>query len=237
MTPKDGSTPLRAAQGKIYTAEANLGHEFKRAVIAVPTYFNGAQRRATQTATLFVGLKFGRIINEPWDSRWSLRSLCHPLRRRGSRRRRMKPRLLPHPQVPHRNAAAQFSSLFRPRCGRPRDLPRRPHFSWCRYSYDLLDHQRRAPTRRSLGVLSTRPLSPSPFAKIASPRPPSWPPSCELPPSQPQALLVPLGTPLQPRFRSELPFVGDEPLPPCPAAARWILMLPLSECTPFGSWS
>jgi L1 cell adhesion molecule like protein len=47
------------------TAEANLGHEVKRAVITVPAYFNDAQRRATQTAAAIAGLKVERIINEP----------------------------------------------------------------------------------------------------------------------------------------------------------------------------
>jgi len=47
------------------TAEANLGHEVKRAVITVPAYFNDAQRRSTQTAAAIAGLKVERIINEP----------------------------------------------------------------------------------------------------------------------------------------------------------------------------
>eukprot|EP00993_Chasmostoma_nieuportense_P003961 NODE_464_length_2196_cov_111.089415_g428_i0.p1 GENE.NODE_464_length_2196_cov_111.089415_g428_i0~~NODE_464_length_2196_cov_111.089415_g428_i0.p1 ORF type:complete len:709 (+),score=177.57 NODE_464_length_2196_cov_111.089415_g428_i0:55-2127(+) len=47
------------------TAEQNLGHPVKRAVITVPAYFNDAQRRSTKTAGAIAGLEVERIINEP----------------------------------------------------------------------------------------------------------------------------------------------------------------------------
>ncbi|XP_044444384.1 heat shock 70 kDa protein 14 [Triticum aestivum] len=61
------------------TAEDYLGTTIKKAVITVPAYFNGSQRRATQDAGVLAGLNVMRIINEPTaaamaynqDGRWS----------------------------------------------------------------------------------------------------------------------------------------------------------------------
>ncbi|MBX2976543.1 MAG: molecular chaperone DnaK [Ignavibacteriaceae bacterium] len=47
------------------TAEEYLGQEVNEAVIAVPAYFNDAQRQATKDAGEIAGLKVRRIINEP----------------------------------------------------------------------------------------------------------------------------------------------------------------------------
>jgi len=47
------------------TAETYLGHPIKSAVIAVPAYFNDAQRSATKDAGTIAGLNVLRIINEP----------------------------------------------------------------------------------------------------------------------------------------------------------------------------
>jgi molecular chaperone DnaK len=46
-------------------AEANIGHEIKKAVITCPAYFNDAQRQATKDAGTIAGLDVVRIINEP----------------------------------------------------------------------------------------------------------------------------------------------------------------------------
>lgn len=46
-------------------AEAFLGTTVKNAVITVPAYFNGSQRRATKDAAAIAGLNVMRIINEP----------------------------------------------------------------------------------------------------------------------------------------------------------------------------
>ena len=47
------------------TAEDNIGHEVKEAVITVPAYFNDSQRQATKDAGKIAGLDVKRIINEP----------------------------------------------------------------------------------------------------------------------------------------------------------------------------
>ena len=47
------------------TAEDDLGHDVKEAVITVPAYFNDAQRQATKDAGKIAGLDVKRIINEP----------------------------------------------------------------------------------------------------------------------------------------------------------------------------
>ena len=47
------------------TAEAYLGETVTKAVIAVPAYFNDAQRQATKNAGKIAGLEVERIINEP----------------------------------------------------------------------------------------------------------------------------------------------------------------------------
>jgi molecular chaperone DnaK len=47
------------------TAEDELGHEVKEAVITVPAYFNDSQRQATKDAGKIAGLDVKRIINEP----------------------------------------------------------------------------------------------------------------------------------------------------------------------------
>ncbi|EFJ26883.1 hypothetical protein SELMODRAFT_96333, partial [Selaginella moellendorffii] len=47
------------------TAEAYLGEKVTDAVIAVPAYFNDAQRRATSDAGRIAGLNVMRLINEP----------------------------------------------------------------------------------------------------------------------------------------------------------------------------
>jgi molecular chaperone DnaK len=47
------------------TAEAYLGETVTQAVIAVPAYFNDAQRQATKDAGQIAGLEVLRIINEP----------------------------------------------------------------------------------------------------------------------------------------------------------------------------
>ncbi len=46
-------------------AERKIGSPIKKAVIAVPAYFNSAQREATKNAGEIAGLKVLRIINEP----------------------------------------------------------------------------------------------------------------------------------------------------------------------------
>ena len=48
-----------------HIAESYLGKEVKNAVIAVPAYFNDAQRQATKDAGIICGLNVLRIINEP----------------------------------------------------------------------------------------------------------------------------------------------------------------------------
>eukprot|EP00755_Sulcionema_specki_P007097 Sspe_Gene.37291::Locus_18004_Transcript_2_3_Confidence_0.400_Length_1967::g.37291::m.37291/K04043/dnaK, HSPA9; molecular chaperone DnaK len=47
------------------TAEAHLGGEVKKAVVAVPAYFNDAQRQATIEAGTIAKLKVSRVLNEP----------------------------------------------------------------------------------------------------------------------------------------------------------------------------
>jgi heat shock protein 5 len=47
------------------TAEAYLGESVSNAVVAVPAYFNDAQRQATKDAGKIAGLNVLRIINEP----------------------------------------------------------------------------------------------------------------------------------------------------------------------------
>src|SRR3984893_6683716 len=47
------------------TAESYLGQKVEKAVIAVPAYFNDAQRQATKDAGKIAGLEVLRIINEP----------------------------------------------------------------------------------------------------------------------------------------------------------------------------
>ena len=47
------------------TAEDYLGSDVKEAVIAVPAYFNDAQRQATKDAGRIAGMDVKRIINEP----------------------------------------------------------------------------------------------------------------------------------------------------------------------------
>ena len=46
-------------------SENYLGQNISKAVITVPAYFNGAQRKATQEAGKIAGLEILRIINEP----------------------------------------------------------------------------------------------------------------------------------------------------------------------------
>src|SRR5437879_1247285 len=46
-------------------AEAQLGHEVKKAVITVPAYFKDGQRQATREAGALAGLEVVRILNEP----------------------------------------------------------------------------------------------------------------------------------------------------------------------------
>lgn len=46
-------------------AEANIGHEVKKAVITCPAYFNDAQRQATKDAGTIAGLDVVRVISEP----------------------------------------------------------------------------------------------------------------------------------------------------------------------------
>jgi len=46
-------------------AEAYLGEEVTEAVIAVPVYFNDAQRNSTKIAGEIAGLKVLRVLNEP----------------------------------------------------------------------------------------------------------------------------------------------------------------------------
>lgn len=46
-------------------AEEYLGHEVKKAVVTVPSYFNDGQRQATRDAGRIAGLDVIRIINEP----------------------------------------------------------------------------------------------------------------------------------------------------------------------------
>jgi len=46
-------------------AEAYLNEPVTEAVIAVPAYFNDAQRKATRAAGELAGLKVGRLLNEP----------------------------------------------------------------------------------------------------------------------------------------------------------------------------
>ncbi len=63
FTPQEISAKVLAYMKKY--AEANIGHEVKKAVITVPAYFNDAQRQATKDAGTIAGLDVVRIINEP----------------------------------------------------------------------------------------------------------------------------------------------------------------------------
>lgn len=63
FTPQEISAKVLAYM-KSY-AEANIGHEIKKAVITCPAYFNDAQRQATKDAGTIAGLDVVRIINEP----------------------------------------------------------------------------------------------------------------------------------------------------------------------------
>ena len=63
FTPQEISAKILAYMKKY--AEANIGHEVKKAVITVPAYFNDAQRQATKDAGQIAGLEVVRIINEP----------------------------------------------------------------------------------------------------------------------------------------------------------------------------
>ena len=63
FTPQEISAKVLAYMKKY--AEANIGHEVKKAVITVPAYFNDAQRQATKDAGTIAGLEVVRIINEP----------------------------------------------------------------------------------------------------------------------------------------------------------------------------
>ena len=63
FTPQEISAKVLAYM-KSY-AEANIGHEVKKAVITCPAYFNDAQRQATKDAGTIAGLEVVRIINEP----------------------------------------------------------------------------------------------------------------------------------------------------------------------------
>jgi molecular chaperone DnaK len=45
-------------------AERHLGHEVKRAVIAIPSHFDESQRRATKEAAEIAGLEVSRLLNE-----------------------------------------------------------------------------------------------------------------------------------------------------------------------------
>ena len=63
FTPQEISAKILAYMKKY--AEANIGHEVKKAVITVPAYFNDAQRQATKDAGQIAGLDVVRIINEP----------------------------------------------------------------------------------------------------------------------------------------------------------------------------
>ena len=63
FTPQEISAKILAYM-KSY-AEANIGHEVKKAVITCPAYFNDAQRQATKDAGTIAGLDVVRIINEP----------------------------------------------------------------------------------------------------------------------------------------------------------------------------
>jgi molecular chaperone DnaK (HSP70) len=46
-------------------AKAYLGEKVTNAVVAVPTYFNDAQRQSTKDAGRIAGLNVLHIINEP----------------------------------------------------------------------------------------------------------------------------------------------------------------------------
>lgn len=46
-------------------AESFLGQSISEAIIAVPAYFNDAQRKATKAAGEMAGLKVERLLNEP----------------------------------------------------------------------------------------------------------------------------------------------------------------------------
>ena len=61
------------------TAEAYLGQKVEQAVIAVPAYFNDAQRQATKDAGRIAGLDVLRIINEPTAA-----ALAYGLDKKGS---------------------------------------------------------------------------------------------------------------------------------------------------------
>jgi len=63
FTPQEISAKILAYM-KSY-AEANIGHEVKKAVITCPAYFNDAQRQATKDAGTIAGLDVVRIISEP----------------------------------------------------------------------------------------------------------------------------------------------------------------------------
>mmetsp|Transcript_28250 Transcript_28250/g.45749 ORF Transcript_28250/g.45749 Transcript_28250/m.45749 type:complete len:662 (+) Transcript_28250:155-2140(+) len=63
FSPEEVSSMILAKMKE--TAEAFLGKEVKFAVVAVPAYFNDAQRQATKDAGTIAGLNVLRIINEP----------------------------------------------------------------------------------------------------------------------------------------------------------------------------
>jgi molecular chaperone DnaK len=62
-------TPEELASKIIYYmkkyAEANLGHEVKKAVIACPAYFDDIQRNATRNAATMAGLEVINLVSEP----------------------------------------------------------------------------------------------------------------------------------------------------------------------------
>ncbi len=63
-------------------AEEALSHPIRKAVIAVPAYFNSAQRAATAEAGLLAGLEVLSMINEPTAA-----AIAHGLERFGKDRR------------------------------------------------------------------------------------------------------------------------------------------------------
>lgn len=60
--PEISALILRALKAR---AEAQLGHEVRKAVITVPAFFRDSQREATRRAGELAGLDVVRIINEP----------------------------------------------------------------------------------------------------------------------------------------------------------------------------